>query len=341
MSERITLKKHLEEQIRQRFAPESKLGIDNTLIQTIFKMESHEETFVQEKLAAMGSVFNPNFKLLNYGLNDILGYNVLGEKYPDFVLKKGFPNYMELAGIPKGYTSKYFGGQPLKKIWKKISSQNIDLVVIGYGGAMTNILYNLSLLGDAFDNRTVFNSIKVFEDDHWSVTNVMRISKPIMHRAFSSFQLQYDVLPKTSIIDAEFELAEVFQISNSRFKKEDIQKILEENPNTIFMGAPDLETRVLLEEANANFIMVGHSGNGVRITKNPKIEGAISETYGTIDVPVLLCNLWAATYKLVELFSNIELIENQENNTEFYEFDFNQIDQDKISELKKLFTEDR
>ena len=341
-----SLKKFLEEQIRHRFAPESKLGADNWFISKIFDINSHDVEDVEGMLRRVGSVFNPNLKLLNVGLNEIEPYDIIGEKYPPFVLKKGFYNYMKEAGINGGYFSTYFGGKQLKADWKKMVSAELDIVVIGYGGAMSNILYNLVLLGDAFDIRTPFASLKIFEDDNWSFTNILRVSKPVMHRAFSKYQINQEgeraTLKKTLILDEELNLAESSEIFNRRFGPEDIEKIMKQNPDTIFIGAPDFETRKVLEEKGANFIMIGHSGNRIRLTKSPVIHAGVEETYGTIDVPVLLCNLWVATYKLVELLKDgTSVIESLEKGEEIYEFDFDQLTEETQNNIKKKFKEER
>jgi hypothetical protein len=88
--------------------------------------------------------------------------------------------------------------------------------------------------------------------------------------------------------------------------------------------------------------MVGHSGNSVRITKNPIIGVGVEETYGTIDVPVLLCNLWAATYMLIKtLNEGFGYINELPEDHELYHFNFNNVSDTKKNRIKKLFKEER
>jgi len=341
MTNRMHFKDYMREQLRHRFAPTSKLGVDNDIIINIMDSSSNDPEWVENLIENKGGLFNPNLKLLNIGLNEIDPYNILAEKYPPFVLKKGFASFMQEAGIPKGYYSNYFGGKSLKTKWKKLQNKNLNVVVIGYGGAMSNILFNLSLLADAFDHSVIFDSISIVEPDNWSLTNIMRVSKPIMHRAFSRYQLTTDTLKKLMIIDKEIELGEEGELIDGYLDADLIDQILEKNPDTIFIGAPNFETRKTLEEKGAHFIMIGHSGNRIRMTKNPVIHAGVEETYGTIDVPVLLCNLWVATYKLVELLQDPDAIRAAEPDHEFFEYDFDEVAPEKVELIKKDFMEER
>jgi len=335
---------YLQEEIRHRFSEKSELGSDNVFIHRIFDLDSNDPDEVKKVLQKNGIVFNPNLAFLNPGIADVCNQDLSSDElYPSYLLTDGFTNYMTGAGISKTYFKDLpFASSVLKNYFKasgskSIPAKDLEIVMIGFGGAMSNILWNLTILQDVFDARPLFKNLSIYEKDNWALTNIFRVGKQVMHKAFSRFQTRGNVVSKLDTIDKEFDLSDSTTLVRDYLSKDEIDKIIENNPDTIFIGAPDFSTRKYLAEKGANFIMVGHSGNSIRITKCPNISEGVVETYGSIDTPVLLLNLWVATYKLIELFSNPEKIYNAENGEELFEFDYNQLSKKKKNEIKKGF----
>jgi len=321
MARTVYFKDFLKEAIRHRFAETSLLGADNDIIHNITEYQSNNPEWIEEKLKEKGIIFNPNLTYFNAGIQDVTGQypeNIV--LHPDYILAPGFKKYMELAGIPKKYFKELpFASKSLKKEFSKINEKQLDIVFIGYGGAVSNVLSNLSLLSETFNISPIFNSITIFEKENWAFTNTLRLGKQIMHKSFSKFIIDddMDTVKKILTIDNEVKLSNVFEMQYKYLEENDVKEILKKNPDTLFIGAPNLETRRMLRELGAHFIMVGHSGNNIRITKNPEVHEGIVETYGTIDVPVLLLNLWVATYALIDLINSGDLFGPEGEKFEF------------------------
>jgi hypothetical protein len=183
----------------------------------------------------------------------------------------------------------------------------------------------------------IFGDCSIFEKDNWSFSNILRLGKPISQKTFSRFSGVSYRVPKLMTIDKEKDLFESLNLNFQFLKKEDIEEILKEDQKTIFIGAPDFETRKILNELGAQFIMVGHSNNTISIRKAPTIHDSITETYGSIDTPVLLLNLWAATYELVNLLSKPSQIYKADKNETLFEFNFDDLNNEEVNKLKKNF----
>ena len=337
MARTVYFKDFLKEAIRHRFAEVSLLGADNDIIHNITEYQSNNPEWIKNILNEKGIIFNPNLTYYNAGIQDVTGQypeNIV--THPDYILAPGFKKYMELAGIPKRYFKELpFASKSLKKEFGKIPEKKLDIVFIGYGGAVSNILGNLSLLSETFNINPIFNSVSIFEKENWAFTNTLRLGKQVLHKSFSKFVVDDDesTAKKLLTVDNEIKLASTFEMYYKYLEEEDVKEILEKNPDTLFIGAPNLETRRMLKRLGAHFIMVGHSGNSIRITKNPNVHEGVVETYGTIDVPVLLLNLWVATYKLIDLINSGDLFGPE---GEKFEFNFDEYLNENPKALKKL-----
>jgi hypothetical protein len=245
---------------------------------------------------------------------------------------------MKFSGINEDYFNEApFASSVLKKNFKTLKDNELDVVFIGYGGAVSNILYNLSILSDTFTIDEIFYSGKIYEKDNWALTNILRISKPLMYKSFSKYSGVTSRVSKLLTLDIEKKLFGDLEINLNYLDEENVKSILKEDPNTIFIGAPDFKTRKILAESGAHFIMVGHNNNTISIKKNPTIHETMIETYGTIDVPVLLLNLWAATYKLIDLLADPDQVFKANDNTEFFSFNFDDLNDDQVKSLKEGF----
>ena len=322
----IDFKDFVMDQIRHRYAPVGKISDDNKFIYNIFDNEIYYEDLV---------LLNDNLKLLKGEDEAYSNY------YPTFIktktawkiLKKGLPE--SLKDIKKVRSPK------IKKLAKTIQSKKIKLAVVGYGGAMSNILYNLGLVSD--QHRTpLFEKLLIIEPEKWSLTNIFRIAKPLMHKGFSRFEnVDGDnTVYKIQTFDVEEKLVdEEIELRAEYLNKEEALKLKEEG--YIFIGAPDFKTREMLQEIGATFIMTGHANNNIRITKNPILNGgAIVETYGTIDIGVLISNFWLATFALLDIFANQD-VQSLPDDTELYKFNFDEyFSAEECKKLKESFKEE-
>ena len=100
-----------------------------------------------------------------------------------------------------------------------------------------------------------------------------------------------------------------------------------------FVGAPTLETREML--ADKKFFFLGHSDYEVDITYRPQLVSTLSvETYGSIDIPVLLINLQIATAAFIKILAS-----DDEFNTDdrLLNFDMKQWVDSNPEKLKELY----
>ncbi|NPA45040.1 MAG: hypothetical protein GXO49_05865, partial [Chlorobi bacterium] len=304
MARRLLLNDHLKESIRQRYAPVSQIGADNELLMEIFDKEAVNKNFreLSEKINNK-VIFNPNIAMLfpRYW-KELRRRNFIFEFIPYYLFNPKLVNYMKHMGHEDVFERNYFFTKTLKKLWTEISKKKYTLVVVGYGGAMFNLLNNLSFMSMVSEKLPrLFERIIVFENDEVEFSNILRFGAPIINIGISRFDDSYNNFKKINLLEKQLLQNKFFHLFKNQFQAEDeyftidkAKEILENYENVIFIGAPDFETRQALYEMSAPFLMVGHSNNTISITKCPKIEGLITETYGSIDIPVLLLNLYGA-----------------------------------------------
>jgi hypothetical protein len=326
MSERILFKDYLMEQIRHRYSRVGMISDDNAFIHQIFDEDVQFKDFV---------FLNENLKLLK---GDIGEYN----KYlPTYLTTETFWKIMK-KGLPESLKRIKKISQPkVKKLIDTIFGKKLKLCVVGYGGAMSNILYNFSIIAEQH-RAPLFEEIVAYEPEKWAFTNILRIGKPILHKGFSRFEnLTGDnTVFKLKTIDVEERIVNDFLESRIEYLDQESAKELRDQ-GYIFIGAPDLKTRKVLHEIGAQFLMIGHANDQIRITKNPVLgNGLVQETYGSIDIGILLMNFWFATFHLLDIFANQD-IKDITDDTELFKFKFleNFSDQE-CAEIKKEFEEE-
>ena len=327
MAERIYFRDYLMDQIRHRYSEKGLISDDNEFLYNLFNEDYYYEN---------GKIFlNENLKLLK---GDNINYN---EYIPSYIYTKTFWKVMS-KGLPESLKDiKGIKSKKLETVVKKVSKKGIKLCSVGYGGASTNILFNLYLINN-IHKTPLFEELRIYEPDNWALSNIFRIGKPILHQAFSRFTniSGNDTIFKIQTLGLEKDLVKNRLEAKALYLTEkEALKLKDEG--FIFIGAPDFRTRKILEKIGATFIMTGHANNSVRLTKNPVLSGgAIIETYGSIDVGVLLMNFWLATFNLLDALANKE-IHKLENDTELFKIDFNTAYTEKeIENFKKGFTKE-
>jgi len=340
----------LEEEIRMRYASDSYWGPDNRIVHKLSDplASLYSETSVSKTDV---SVYNPNILFMHPSLKG------RAKKFYELYRFNYVPKYLskihflaiakENLGLEYDENEWAKKGRPafmVKNIFenfKKLRSQKYDLVVLGYGGAMMNTLWNWSVYARYLSVTYPFKSITVYEPENIAFTNLLRIGKPMVYRDYYneyvilySFHLKSDMnydpekyksLPKIATFDEEAILGKRINLQPKYFDKSELKKY--DLEKTIFIGAPDMETRAMLAEAGANFFMLGHHDNRVRISKCPVPEGdnLLQETYGTVEIPVLLMNLQLASMKMIEILAQgPEYLQTIVNDTTIWVHDFDQ-----------------
>ena len=315
---------YLQEQIRHRYSTTSILNYkDNEIIHAIFNETEIENLAMKNVLNQQIIMFSKNFasKVDNIKLD------------PSQI----FPPYFKDLQLMK--KMKKYGIFPTQKDLKKIRSKHLKLLVVGYGGAMINMLYNMTLWAKYYNTFGIFDKILIFENDNIDLTNLFRIGKPIYNHVIDRGLLTPEIIDLGSdtrtIIDSpsnKMHLINSNSPENYLSREFTIHKVAmyltkklaqtAKEKGYIFVGAPDLETRNILSEFP--FFFMGHQDSEVELQFAPKdISDLVIENYGKIDVPVLLTNLQLATAAFIKTLAHNNP-EDFTNNEILFKYDLNE-----------------
>ena len=321
MENTIFFNDYVAEQIRHRYAETSVYGVDNNIIR---KLHEHVSIFAGIN-QNFENLYNPNLLFLHPSLWKT-GVRFYQKHAYNFIPRYTYnPEFKKLAKRSVGIDDivddindiPYFHSRELYQMLKSIKKEKMNLVVIGYGGAMANFLWNLSVIAKYLSITNLFKQITIYEKETLTFTNLLRIGKPIAWLT-KERELEYitalsqgaedvpafipDKFTKPQlIVTEETLLAHDFRIVNRYLTQNDIDA----SGKTIYIGAPNFETRNMLHGAGVPFFMIGHSDNRVQISKTPYVlnNGLTTETYGKIKIPELLMNLQLATTTFIKILS--------------------------------------
>ena len=145
MATRVYFKDYLQEQIEHRFAKKSALGADNEIFNNFFNSDYQNDEKILEKIENQ-LIFNKNLYFMSPALADAHDINLAidpSDQLPEFILKESFSDYMKLSGINEDYFNEApFASSVLKEKFKTVKDNGLKVIFIGYGGAVSNILYN-------------------------------------------------------------------------------------------------------------------------------------------------------------------------------------------------------
>jgi hypothetical protein len=284
---------YLDNELRMRYAPDSILPFDdNQIVHRFFKNHYTSEE------AAEFKVMNDNIIRMSYVLAKHLQQepvvNTISFETP---LTQHLLDELNL--------------RPTKEDFQKIREKELQMCIVGNGGAMMNMLFNMYLWSMELSETRVFKKIVVFEKDSLDFTNMMRMGKPMAFNYVSDYIKQdaadaplLNTLKKNDMLTIERELSSERRILNFVSWLDDPRTVdLIANKGYFFVGAPTLETRELLQDKK--FFFLGHSDFEVDITYRPQLVSTLSvETYGSIDIPVLLINLQLATAAFIKILAS-------------------------------------
>ncbi len=285
MSEKVQLKTYLANEVRMRFSAESILPYsDNKIIHQLLN------DGITTQVAKDAKLMNPNIIKMSRNL----------------LLNQDFANQNQDPSFDDPLTKEimeHLGVMPTKEDFQLIREKDINLCLVGYGGAMVNMLHNMYLWSMEVSEVRLFKNIVVFEKDTVDFSNLVRFGKPVSFEYTAEFATFSDeevsnvkTLKKVSMLTHEKELSKQRKIISFVEWLQDTHAKALHDKNYILVGAPDLETRKMLSDIDSNFYFMGHSDHEVDITYQPEItSGLVVENYGSIDIPVLLTNLQIAT----------------------------------------------
>jgi hypothetical protein len=319
----VKLVGYLENELRMRYSSDSILPFDdNKIIHQYFKKVEYQP----EELKKMKFI-NDNIPKMDFRL--IKGLSPESKSVESSFDTKLTRHLLEELGLT-----------PTAEDFNKIRDKQLKLAVVGYGGAMINMLENMYNWAIELGEFKIFEKLVVFEKDDIDFSNLMRLGKPIVFEYIPEFTRKFDkefknikTLKKTSLLSYEKELSKERRIITFvDWLDENAAKYLA-NKGYIFVGAPTLETRQMLSDKN--FFFLGHSDYEVDITYSPQAISSLAvETYGSIDIPVLLINLQIATAAFIKTLASDEGFEPDQR---ILDFDMKKWVEENPKKLKELY----
>lgn len=198
----------------------------------------------------------------------------------------------------------------LKIDLEELKAAQLNLIVVGYGGYSINTLEFLYQFCIRLGVSNLFKYIAIYEDDNLTYTNCLRIYPNLGTPSNAS-----NSIPKFDVFNDKYDkvLSENINLVFHRLDAETYKEYYL-GKNVTLLGAPDFETRKLLEEVR--FIFGGHAGDEVALINKPVVNAQITtESYGTINPSTLFLNLIKGTTKLPQA-----LLNKEEAGTVLYEY---------------------
>ncbi len=316
------LKDYLDNELRMRYATESILPFDdNKVIHKFFK-----DQFTTSE-AKEYSIMNDNIIRMSYTLVKNSEPKLNGNPVSfDTALTQHLLDELDL--------------RPTKEDFQAIRDRPLKMCVVGYGGAMLNMLYNMYIWSMEMSETKIFDKIVVFEKDELDFSNILRMGKPMLFNYSPDFIKPYSsevphikTLKKINMLDVEKELsAERKLVLFSDWLVDTSAEYIHKN-DYFFVGAPTLDTRTILQDKE--FYFLGHNDFEVDITRSPQnISTLAVETYGSIDIPVLMINLQLATAALIKILAKGE---DHDPDTRLLNFDMKKWVDENPEKLKELY----
>jgi len=317
-----SLSEYLDNELRMRYSVDSILPFDDNKV--IHKFFKDDYTAAEAKSF---KIMNDNIVRMSYVLVKNIEPKTDGNTLSfDTPLTKHLLEELNLT--------------PTKEDFQKIRDQKLKMCVVGYGGAMVNMLYNMHTWAMELSETRVFEKIVIFEKDELDFSNILRMGKPMVFDYSPDFIKPYDqevhslkLLKKINMVNIEKELsAERKLVLFSDWLKDQSAEYIDKN-GYFFIGAPTLETRQMLSDKK--FYFMGHSDYEVDITYSPQAISTLAvETYGSIDIPVLLINLQIATAAFIKLLASGE---EHTVDTRLLNFDMKKWVDENPEKLKELY----
>ena len=298
----------LNEKIRVRYSEDSilsKYGIcDNEVATRMLAGKT-------KVLKKWKDIYNPNMNVIFPEISELIPVT------PPGVLNDTIYN----KEIVKRYCNDIIGWNPIdnpdkaEELLRNIQSKNLKIAVIGYGGAMINFLYFVYLLTYyANFNEPIFEEIAVFEKENIAFTNLLRLGKPLVLKNYLDIFVENQDIPtikKLYLLEEEQRLTKniIIQIDGYLEDQDDIDEL--KNQGYILIGAPNFAARQLLEQNDMPFFFFGHANNELEIFYQPVVDSDLTvESYGSIDIPVLLSNIAVGTIAQLQIWNDMDLENN-------------------------------
>ena len=253
-----------------------------------------------------------------------------------------------------------FTKENIKSMMNNVKSKEYHFVFVGAGGTGNNTAIWLSRMLEMINLPFLFKNVYVFEKEDAEIHNMLRFPKDpysitldsgifnssenyssknkcnIIAKELRSLSANTPICVKKyiatdnssssypSVIFSTKSITEEVKDENGNIVDfRTVSKILP-NGNTVFYGAPDINTRQNLSNVG-NFISATHASNSCNIYINPEQDAMIQvESYGMIQLAPFFMNQLRMAIGLLEILSadnSIELLAKKDH--EFLSYQFN------------------
>jgi len=182
----------------------------------------------------------------------------------------------------------HYKKKDIKKILTEVKSKKKKIHMLGMGGTGSNFVYFVEELCRWTNTINIFNEIFISDNDTFDITNIPRIP--------------FNMYGSTSTSKSAVALDNIKLISRNihcKTSKMYISNFISAEKDTIFYGAPDIETREIIFDYNAdetnidkiNFVSATHGGDKFLLQTIPEQNESLQvESYGLIDLSIFFMN---------------------------------------------------
>lgn len=205
----------------------------------------------------------------------------------------------------------------LVKKLKQLSRKNLHICMIGFGGTMSNFVYNLSELCNKYNINNIFETLFIFENDDLEVSNFPRITTDFLTPVFVDTKTNNSNKTKALMIFNHKNIAKNIHVDKAKFTNKMDYRYPEAflKGFDYFIGSPDLKTREMIYKENYKFICPLHNMDYLYIYTTPNMVNSelLIESYGTINLSWFFFNMFKMTLEVIDLmlsdkFNNDELV---------------------------------
>ncbi|MCF6331000.1 MAG: hypothetical protein L3I99_05575 [Sulfurimonas sp.] len=245
------------------------------------------------------------------------GHDIIDNPIRDsYVISEWFSNKYCVRQLPFKYMLQTLNitDKKLKDLVLKVKRKKLNLVFVGFGGTSVNTEYWLGKILDHTGDVYLFDHVSVFDNDKIEFSNLIRFPndfssslatyKAKLYTNKNSLGQKYNrLISRLSIFKNTGEDSSLpYPLSYQKTTKGGY--VLDADKNTIFYGAPDLQTRKDFTETHLKLVAATHGDATCSITLNPTIDENIqTEGYGTICLNTFFWNQLAMTIGFLEFLA--------------------------------------
>lgn len=250
----------------------------------------------------------------------------------DFTLSRFFERWLKLKRIPLEQQLKNLGYnlKDIKKDLLAVKKKKLDIVSIGYGGMVCNVVENLIELCEILNMTNIFHSISIFEQETLEASNMLRLNTAESFSLFTDNSIIHRskntrlILGKLNLINRGklSSLASTsLMLSNNYFILNEFLHTNHKNLDPyhcIYIGAPDFETRQAFARKYLRFLALLHQNDNVSIIAKPIANTASQvETYGSIKLAQFFMNCLVATVEFIKILATRDNLDELSNEVLF------------------------